>query len=123
MPVFTGKYTKVGRPLWQPTAEDIKQFGLSKYGFTEESKYSEITRTIPVSTDKEGNPLPGTKWANVPTVFDGGKILDDEDFLTKFYSENNYKDPITKKAIEMYDNAEEAVKAAKNRSANELIDE
>lgn len=123
MPVFTGKYTKVGRPLWSPTAEDIKQFGLAKYGFTEKSQYSEITRTIPVSVDKEGRPSPGTKWANVPTVFDGGKVLDDEDFLTKFYSENKYKDPITKKSIQMFDDAETAVKAAKQRSATELLDE
>lgn len=123
MPVFTGKYTKVGRPLWSPTAEDIKNFGLSKYGFTEKSQYSEITRTIPVSMDKEGNPMPGTKWVNVPTVFDGGKIMDDEDFLTKFYKENNYKDPITNKAIEMFNDADAAVRAAKNRSANELLDE
>ena len=123
MPVFTGKYTKVGRPLWNPTAEDIAKYDLAKYGFTEKSQYSEITRTIPVSTDKEGNPLPGSKWVNVPTVFDGGKILDSEDFLTKFYSENGYKDPITKKAIEMFNSADEAVKAAQHRSAKELIDE
>lgn len=123
MPVFTGKYSKVGRPLWNPTAEDIKEFGLSKYGFTEKSQYSEITRTIPISVDADGNPAKGTKWANVPSVFDGGKIMDDEDFLSKFYSENKYKDPITKKAIEMFNSADEAVQAAKKRSATELIDE
>lgn len=122
MPVFTGKYTKVGRPLWSPTAEDIIKYDLAKYGFNEKSQYSEITRTIPVSMDKEGNPMPGTKWVNVPTVFDGGKIMDDEDFLAKFYKENNYKDPITKKAIEMFNDADSAVRAAKSRSENDLLD-
>jgi len=107
MPINTGKKTKAGRPLWEDSATG--------------ELYSEKTRTIPLKTDDNGEPLPGTKWINVPTVFDGGQIIDDEDFLIKFYSENKYKDPITNKSLEFFDNLDTAVEAAKQRSS-ELLD-
>ena len=107
MPIDTGRKTKAGRPLWQDPATG--------------EMYSEKTRTIPLKTNENGEPMPGTKWVNVPTVFDGGKIIDDEDFLRKFYSENKFKDPITNKSLQSFSNVDEAVEAAKQRSS-ELLD-
>ena len=111
MPIFTGKTTNAGRPLWQPTAEEAQ-----KYGIDPQKPYSEISRTIPVSIDEQGRPAPGTKWVNVPSVFDGGKIMDNEDFLQKFYSENQYKDPITNRKLEFFDDVKSAEKSAQSRS-------
>jgi len=88
MPIDTGKKTKVGRTLWEDSATG--------------ELYSEKTRTVPLKVDENGEPMPGTKWVNVPTVFDGGQIIDDEDFLRKFYSQNDFKDPITKKGLESF---------------------
>jgi hypothetical protein len=107
MPKFTGKYTKAGRPLWQSEDGEL---------------YSERTVTIPTKIDEDGKPLPGSKWVNVPSVFDGGKIIDDESFLIKFYSQNNYKDPITNQVIRKFDDVDSAVEYAKQRSATELLD-
>ena len=107
MPIDTGKKTKAGRPLWEDPATG--------------ELYSEKTRTIPLKTDDNGEPLPGTKWINVPTVFDGGQIIDDEDFLRKFYQENKFKDPITNKSLEVFSDPDTAVEAAKQRSS-ELLD-
>lgn len=107
MPKFTGKYTKAGRPLWEADNGEL---------------YSEKTVTIPTKVDEDGEPMPGSKWVNVPSVFDGGKIINDEDFLIKFYSENKYIDPITNKKLESFDNVDKAVEYAKKRSS-ELIDD
>lgn len=107
MAEWTGRYTKSGRPLWVDERGEM---------------YSEKTRTIPLKVDEEGNPAPGTKWINVPTVFERGNIIDDEDFLRKFYTQNKFKDPITNKGLEVFANPDEAVKAAQKRSG-ELIDE
>lgn len=104
MPKFSGEYSKTGRPIWV----DEK---------TNEA-YSEKTRTIPVSRLPNGEPAPGTKWVNVPTVFDNGKVMDDEDFLYKFYKENKYQDPLTKEKLKMFPSATSAVEAAKKRSDN-----
>lgn len=106
MPINTGKKTNAGRPLWQDSVTG--------------EMYSEKTITIPLKTNERGEPLPGTKWVNVPTVFDGGQIIDDEGFLRKFYTENKFKDPITKKGLESFDNVDSAVEAAKKRSESLL---
>lgn len=106
MAEWTGRYTKSGRPLWQSPDGEM---------------YSEKTRTIPLKIDQEGNPMPGTKWINVPTVFERGQVIDDEDFLRKFYTENKFKDPITNKRLETFSDPDTAVEAAKKRSS-ELLD-
>jgi len=106
LPKFSGQYTKAGRPVW------IDPDG---------NKYSEKTVTIPLSVDKDGAPIKGTKWVNVPSVFDRGQIIDDEDFLAKFYKENGYKDPLTKKRLQIFDSLDSAVDAAKKRS-DSLLD-
>jgi hypothetical protein len=109
-PINTGRKTTAGRPLWKnPETGEL---------------YSEKSRTIPLKTDPEtGEPMPGTKWVNVPSVFDGGKIMDDEDFLARFYKSNGYKDPLTNKKLQMFGSAEEAVEAAKKRSSELLGEE
>lgn len=106
-PIDTGKLSKAGRKIWfDPVSKEY---------------YSEKTVTIPVTRNEDGSPAPGTKWVNVPTVFDGGKVLDDEDFLSKFYQENKYKDPLTNKKLDIFDSAQKAVDAASKRSSS-LID-
>jgi len=106
-PIDTGKLTKAGRRLWlDPSTNE---------------QYSEKTVTIPVDVSKDGEPLPNTRWVNVPSVFDGGKVINDEDFLLKFYQENKFKDPLTNRKLDFYGSVKEAVDAAKKRS-NELID-
>ena len=102
MPINTGRKTNAGRPLWKD--EDTGEM------------YSEKTVTIPTKVDENGEPAPGAKWVNVPSVFDGGQVMNDEDFLMKFYSENKYKDPITNKKLEVFDDVDTAVEAAKKRS-------
>lgn len=102
MPKFTGQYTKAGRKVWLDESTN--------------EMYSEKTATIPVTRLPDGSPAPGTKWVNVPTVFDGGQIVDDEDFLTKFYTENKFKDPLTNERLKMFNGPMEAVKEAKKRS-------
>jgi len=106
MAKFTGKYTRSGRPLWQSDDGEL---------------YSEKTMTIPTKRNPDGSPAKDTKWVNVPTVFEGGKIVDDEDFISKFYSSNDYYDPIAKKPIKnFYDSVDSAVEAAKARSESLL---
>ena len=108
-PINTGKKTKAGRILWQNPKN-------GEY-------YSEKSMTIPLEYDKEtGEPRPETKWVNVPSVFDGGKIMQDEDFLARFYKSNGYKDPLTNRKLEFFDSVKEAVNYAKQRSS-ELLGE
>jgi hypothetical protein len=115
MPKDTGLKTKAGRPMFEVTEPEY--FGMKKG-----DRFSERTATIPVSVDPNtGEPTPGTKWVNVPTVFERGKIINDEDFLMKFYKENNYIDPLTKNKLEFHDSLESAVEFAKQRSSK-LID-
>ena len=106
-PINTGRKTKAGRPLWK----DPKSGEL----------YSEKTVTIPLKIAPDGRPAEGTKWVNVPTVFEGGQVMQDEDFLLKFYRENGYKDPLTGKQLDMFDDVDSAVEAAKKRS-DSLLD-
>ena len=103
-PKFTGKYTNKGRPVWDMNGDT----------------YSEKTRTIPVKRDKDGSPAKGTSWVNVPSVFDGGQVIGDEDALWKFYKENKYKDPLTNEKLKFFKSSTEAVKAAKERSKSLL---
>jgi len=107
-PINTGRKTKAGRPLWKDprTGEE----------------YSERTVTIPLVTNPDGSPARGTKWVNVPSVFEGGQIMDDEQFLMKFYRENQYKDPLTGKKLDIFDNLDNAVKSAEQRSEGLLGD-
>jgi len=107
-PINTGKKTKAGRIVWQ----DPKT----------KKQYSEITVTIPTKVDRDGKPAKDTKWALVPSVFDGGKIINDEDFLVRFYKQNKYVDPLTKKKLKIFDSAEEAGKYAQERSDSLLED-
>ena len=101
-PKNTGRKTRAGRIIWETPSG---------------KQYSERTATIPLDVDpKTGRATPNSKWVNVPTVFDGGQILNDEDFLYRFYRENKYVDPITKKKLKFFDSLESAVKAAKTRS-------
>jgi len=101
-PKNTGRKTRAGRIIWETPSG---------------KQYSERTRTIPLDIDPQtGKAKPNSKWVNVPTVFDGGQILDDEDFLYNFYRENGYVDPITNKKLRLYDSVESAVSAAKTRS-------
>jgi hypothetical protein len=104
-PVFTGKKTKAGRPLWQTPSGKL---------------YSERTMTIPLDYGKDKKPLPNTRWVNVPTVFDAGQVIDNEDFLLKFYSANKFKDPITGEKLKFFKSLDAAVSAAKERSAGLL---
>lgn len=108
MAKFTGKYTKAGRKIWLD--ENTNEM------------FSERTATIPVTRLPNGEPAPGTKWVNVPTVFDGGQTINDEDFLSKFYSKNKFIDPLTKEKLKMFSSPDEAVKAAKKRSDSLLKD-
>jgi hypothetical protein len=106
-PIDTGELTKAGRKVWiDPQTKE---------------RYSERTVTIPVDIGKDGNPLPNTRWVNVPSVFDGGKVIDDEDFLIDFYKKNNFKDPLTNRKLDFYGSTKEAVDAAVKRSS-ELLD-
>ena len=108
-PIKTDKKSKAGRPVWKNP----------KTG----EQYSELTRTIPVDVDpKTGKPKANTRWVNVPTVFEGGNIMDDEDFLAKFYRENGYKDPLTGKRLQIFKSEPEASSAAKDRSDSLLDD-
>jgi len=101
-PKNTGRKTRAGRIIWETPS-----------GKT----YSERTKTIPLDIDlKTGRAKPNSKWVNVPTVFDGGQVLDDEDFLQNFYQENKYIDPITQKKLRFFDSLEAAINAAKSRS-------
>jgi hypothetical protein len=102
-PINTGKKTNAGRIVWKnPKSGEV---------------YSEKSATIPLKIDyKTGEPKAGTPWVNVPTVFEGGKILDDEDFLRKFYSQNGYKDPLTGKKLDVFDSLDDALEQAKKRS-------
>ena len=101
-PKNTGRRTRAGRIIWETPSG---------------KQYSERTRTIPLDIDPQtGKAKPNSKWVNVPTVFDGGQILDDEDFLYNFYRENGYVDPITNKKLRLYDSVDSALSAAKTRS-------
>ena len=106
-PINTGRKTAAGRVVWKdPKSGDL---------------YSEKSATIPVDVDQStGEPKPGTKWVNVPTVFDGGQVMGDEDFLMKFYKENGYKDPLTKRKLDFFESVDAAVEAAKKRSSQLL---
>ena len=106
-PINTGKKTKAGRPLYQdPKTGEM---------------YSEKTVTIPLKTAPDGRPAEGTKWVNVPSVFEGGQIMDDERFLSQFYRENGYKDHFTGKSLDTFNDVDSAVQAAEKRS-RELLD-
>jgi len=104
-PIFTGKKTKAGRPLWQTPSGKL---------------YSERTRTIPLDYGKDKKPLPNSRWINVPTVFDAGQVINDEDFLLKFYSANKFKDPITGEQLKTFKSLDAAVAAARKRSSGLL---
>jgi hypothetical protein len=115
MPKNTGLKTKAGRPLFEVTEPEY-------FGMKQGDKFSERTATIPLKVDPDtGEPMPGTKWVNVPTVFENGKIINDEDFLMKFYKQNNYVDPLTNEKLKFHGSLESAIDAAKQRSS-ELID-
>jgi len=72
--------------------------------------------TIPLDFDEDGRVSKGSRWINVPTVFDGGQVIANEDFLLRFYSKNKFKDPITGEALNIFKSLDEAISAAKKRS-------
>ena len=98
---FTGQYTESGRPV----------YFLAPIGY-----YSEITRTIPLTRTKDGKPAKNTKWVNVPSVFEGGRIEESEKKLSEFYEQNGYVDPITGENLEIFDSESDAISFAKSRS-------
>ena len=103
MAELTGKKTKHGRPIY-----------VDKEG----REYSEKQVTIPFDRDANGKPLPNTRWINVPSVIDGGKIISSEDDLYRIYKNNKWKDIIGNKRDlkKLYKSAEEAAKASATHS-------
>jgi hypothetical protein len=97
----TGRRSRVGRPI---------------YFSQERGSFSEISRTIPADRNSDGTPKKNTRWVNVPSVFAGGKIIENEDELYAIYKNNNFIDPITKKRLQFFDSESEAKNAAEKRS-------
>ena len=91
-PAPTDQVTSAGRPVWRSPSG---------------GQFSEVTRTIPLS--------PGV-WVNAPSVFEGGRIIEDENVLMQIYQSNGGVDPLTGRPLDRYTTVGEAVQQAGPRS-------